>query len=450
MAVSPLSDTFVVQLRSALAYTALFAGVFSALPAAGPAGAVAVCVAVALGWRDLNPVSRVICLLVVIAGLAALITEPGALPGAATNMTRLSALLITVMLLSSILGRSRDLASISRSLFLGRPLARYFSVAFGTTFVAIPLNFGSVGVVASMIRSEIDHNGDSAMTRNAARAVLRGFGASPICSPLSVSVVITLTFLPVLQAWQLIAVSLPLAVCYLLCSSLFREQELAAVHEAADAPESRGQRLLPWLRFAAIIGGICVATFTLSGLAGQSYSRAVILSCLGAVILGLMLRRWQGEPLAIPSMAPMSNELVIMGGSAFLGAIISHFALVLMGGAVSLPDWAYPVVALMVPFVFFLGGMGGLNPIVIGSLTGGVLSPIWPETAALGLAIAMVSGWGLTTAGTPFSANSLLLARLTGYSARVAARRWNLTLSLTFLAGSGLLAAMLTVILAGQ
>jgi len=88
-----------------------------------------------------------------------------------------------------------------------------------------------------------------------------------------------------------------------------------------------------------------------------------------------------------------------------------------------------------------------LNPIVIGSLTGAVLSPIWPAKAALGLAIAMVSGWGLTVAGTPFSANSLLLAKPTGYNARVAATRWNLHLSLTFIAGAGLLAAILTLVL---
>jgi len=82
-------------------------------------------------------------------------------------MTRLSALLVTVMLLSAILGRSRDLASI-RAAFLGKPLARYFSVTFGTTFMSIPLNFGSVSVVAPMVRDEMDRNGDSAMTRNAA------------------------------------------------------------------------------------------------------------------------------------------------------------------------------------------------------------------------------------------------------------------------------------------
>lgn len=430
-----------------LTYVTLFAGVFSSLPAAAPVGAIAVSLAAALGWRDLHRIPQMICALSVVCGLIALATARETLFGAAENMTRLSALLITVMLLSAVLGRSRDLASISRSLFLGKPLARYFSVTLGTTFLSIPMNFGSVGVVASMVRDEMDRNGDSAMTRNAARGVLRGFGASPICSPLSVSVVITLTFLPSLQAWQLIAVSLPLAFAYLVCGSLFLDKEDLAASEATVQPVSLLGNVAPWLRFAAIIGCICVATFTLSGVADLNYSRAVILSCLGAIILGLIIYRERGEALAIPSIAPISNELVIMGGSAFVGVLIGKFALIIMGGAISIPDWAFPVVAFLVPFLFFLSGMGGLSPIVIGSLIGAILSPIWPAKAALGLAIAMVSGWGFTVAGTPFSANSLLLAKLTGYNARVAAKCWNLNLSLTFITGAGLLAAILTLLL---
>ena len=97
--------------------------------------------------------------------------------------------------------------------------------------------------------------------------------------------------------------------------------------------------------------------------------------------------------------------------------------------------------------MFYLGGMVGLNPIVIGTLTGGVLAPIWPSEALLGLGVGMVSGWGITTAGTPHTANSLLLERITGYSAHMAAIRWNLVLSLTSLTCTGLLAAGLTAAL---
>ncbi|MAA65973.1 MAG: hypothetical protein CL581_14510 [Alteromonadaceae bacterium] len=429
-----------LTVRSALAYLALLAGVAFFVPNAGILGAAAVILAIILGWRDLRRVSRIIFSLLIAAFVAAIFIEPTALLTAANNMTRLTTLIISVMLLSSMLGHSKDLDTISRSLFAGKPLARYYSIAFGTAFLSVPLNFGSVGVVATMIRGEITRRGDTAMTQNASRGALRGFGASPISSPLSISIVLTVTLLPGLHSWQLIAVSFPVAVLYLLSGALFRTPEPALARPDDFKPSGP----MPWLRFAGIIGAICISTMLLSTLAGLSYSRAVAFSCLGAVAVGLVMRRLEGSKISLPTMAPVTNELVIVGGSAFLGALISAFALQLMGEDFTLHGWAYPATAFCVPFVFYLGGMVGLNPIVIGTLTGGVLAPIWPSEALLGLGVGMVSGWGITTAGTPHTANSLLLERITGYSAHMAAIRWNLVLSLTSLTCTGLLAAGLT------
>ncbi len=448
--VSQNTASSLLTLRSVLTYLALGAGVLSFLPGLGMVGAVAIISAIILGWRDLRLVARLLFGLLTAMTVMAIATEPSALIGAATSMTRLTALIITVMLLSSMLGKSRDLGVISKSLFAGSPLARYYSVTFGTAFLSMPLNFGSVGVVATMIQREKNQQGDSAITRNASRGVLRGFGASPMFSPLSISIVLTVTFVPALHSWQIIAISLPLAVGYLLIGALFLEPESAG-YQPVEAPEpgTRLARMAPWLRFAAVIGAICGATFALNGYFDLSYSRAVTLSCLGAVVIGLAHRRLQGGKITLPSMAPMSNELMIVGGSAFLGVLISTFAIQWLGAGFSLPGWAYPMVAFAVPSVFFLGGMIGFNPIVIGTLTGGVLGPIWPVSAVLGLGIAMVSGWGLTTAGTPYSANSLLLERLTGYSAQVACLRWNMALSVCCLLFTGALAAAITLVKAG-
>ena len=439
--------------RSGLAYGALGAGILSFLPGVGEFGAVLVFTAILLGWRDLRLVSRMLLGLVLVTlGLAA-VAEPSALPAAAASMTRLTALILTVMLLSSMLGKSADLGAISRQVFAGSPKVRYYSVAFGTGFLSMPLNFGSVGVMATMIRDQMDDRGDSATTRNASRGVLRGFGASPIFSPLSISIVLTITFVPALKSWELIAVSLPLAVVYLLVGGLFREPEPSEPPEPDNSllaePGSALQRYAPWMRFAGIIGAICVATFSLSGLFGLSYSRSVTLSCFGAVLVGLGYRKLKGTEVQLPTMAPVSNELVIVGGSAFLGTLISTFAAHWLGTGFSLPAWAYPVAAFSVPWVFFLGGMIGFNPIVTGTLTGGILGPIWPVGAVLGLGTAMVAGWGLTTAGTPYSANSLLLERLTGYSAQEASLRWNMLMSLCCLFVSGALAGAITMVMSG-
>ena len=195
-----------------------------------------------------------------------------------------------------------------------------------------------------------------------------------------------------------------------------------------------------------MIAAICAATFGLSGLAGLSYSRAVTLSCLATVVLGLLVERWRGHRPSLPSLAPVTNELVIVGGSAFLGALVSTFAARGLGADFVLPVWGYPLAALLVPWLFFVAGLVGFNPIVTGALVGGVLAPIWPQGATLGLALAMVCGWGVTIAGTPYSANALLLERLTGYPARVGALRWNWPLSAVALLVAGGLGALLTLL----
>lgn len=434
-----------VRLRSLLAYIALMCGVLSFVPGATVVGAICVVLAVLLAWRDLRLVARMLFALVVVGGVVAAVVQPSALLPASENMTRLSALILTVMLLSSVLGNSRDLIAISTSLFGGRPLARYYSLAFGTGLLSVPLNFGSVGVVGSLIGHRIRDKGDSATTRNAVRAVLRGFAVSPICSPLSISVVMTVTFLPGLHSWELIALSLPLGIGILLAGALQREPESSAM----DEPDDIQAGAAPWLRFAGVIAVICAGVFALSGLVGLSYSKSVTLSCFMAVVIGFALRGARTRKLELPTMAPVSNELIIVGGSAFIGALISLVALNLMGDDFSFPEWAYPVIALLVPWVFYIGGTGGFNPIVIGTLVGGVLGPLWPAEAVLGLGIAMVSGWGITAAGSPYAANSLLMERLTGYPARHIGLYWNFRLSMALLVLTGLLAAGLTLLLAG-
>jgi hypothetical protein len=147
-------------------------------------------------------------------------------------------------------------------------------------------------------------------------------------------------------------------------------------------------------------------------------------------------------------MANVSNELAIVGGSAFIGAVISGMVLGQMSGDPQLPVWLWAVLAACVPWLFYVAGLGGMNPIVVGTLVGGVLGSVWPGGAEIGLGIAMVTGWGITAFGTPFAANALIMERLTGYRARDASFRWSLALSLSGLGIASLLSASLTLWLA--
>nr|WP_319634972.1 hypothetical protein [Marinobacter sp.] len=407
-------------------------------------GAVAVSLAVSLGWQDMRRVPRAVFAVAVLAMAFAFGRDPGLVEGAAGNMTRLAGLILSVMLLSSVLAGSRDLQRISSSLFSGKPGTRYASLAFGTALVSVPLNFGSVAVVGSLISERIRRSGDSAATRNSTRAVLRGFGVSPIWSPLSISVALTLTLLPTLGGAQLIGLSLPFAMLVLLAGFLWREPEPQP--ETGVAADTAGAKA--WLRFGGIILGICIGVFLFSHVYEFSYARSVTLSCLTAVIIGWALSLAGGRRPCPPTMANVSNELAIVGGSAFIGSVISAVVLGQVAGDMGLPGWAWPVLAALVPWSFFLAGLAGANPILTGTLIGGILGPAWPPGAVLGLGFAMVTGWGITAFGTPFAANALIMERLTGYRARDASLRWSLALSLIALSAASAIAVGLTVWLA--
>jgi|TARA_R110001599_G_scaffold89560_6_gene237019 hypothetical protein len=427
-----------------LTYLALFAGIANVVPGHTYLATVLACLAIVLGWGNLRTVGRAILILIVVLTFVGLIVEPSSVPKAAGNMARIGALIITVMLLSAVLGQSNDLKLISRSLFAGKSLYRYVGMTSGTALLAVPLNFGSVGVIATMIGVQVKDQGDSPMARNAARAVVRGFGASPMASPLSVAVVLTVTFLPALSSWKLIALGLPFALFYLFVGALSREDEPPREELAISADED-GEAVLPWLRFIGVVALICMGAFTLSVVGGLLYSQAVTLSCLTAVVIGLVYRRLHDGVLNMPSLAMMNNELVIMGGSSFLGGIIGTLALNWLGMGFSLPVWAYPVVAMVVPWLFFAGGTVGVNPIISGTLSGSILGPIWPEYGLLGLGLGMVAGWGITIAGTPYSANAILLERCTGYSAATASYGWSLKLSLVVLVVCSVVCAIFTL-----
>ncbi|ERS08739.1 hypothetical protein Q673_16935 [Marinobacter sp. EN3] len=433
-----------LPLRSALAYVALLSAILASLPGMTYLGAAAAGATVLLGWQDMRNVPRAVFVVALVMLVFALGYDPELIETASGNMTRLAGLMLAVMLLSNVLARTEDLQKISVSLFGGKPLARYLSLAFGTSLVSVPLNFGSVAVVGSLVGERIRRNGDSESTRNATRAVLRGFGVAPMFSPLSISVVLTLTLLPQVSLLSLLLLAVPFSVVMVLAGLHWREPEPLQSTERSVNRAGAGS----WLRFGGLILAICMGVLWLSHRFGLSYAHAVALSCLAAVLLYRILGWLKRENPPLASMANVSNELAIVGGSAFIGAVLSGVVLGQISGQPELPVWLWALLAAGVPWVFFAAGLAGMNPIIIATLIGGILGSLWPGAAQLGLAIAMVTGWGITAFGTPFAANALIMERLTGYRTRDASFRWSLALSLSGLCAASLLGFSLTLWLA--
>ncbi len=256
--------------------------------------------------------------------------------------------------------------------------------------------------------------------------------------------VLTLTLLPGLGSVQLLSFAIPFSVFLILLGLFWRDPETGR----EEIPSESKAGVASWLRFGGLVLAICAGVFVFSHQYELSYAYAVTLSCLGAV-LGARVLAWsrrQNPPMS--NMANVSNELAIVGGSAFIGSVISGVVLGQISGNADLPAWSWPILAAGVPWVYFLAGLGGVNPIVVGTLIGGILGSLWPAPALIGLGIGMVTGWGITAFGTPFAANALIMERLTGYPAVDASFRWSLPLSLSGLTLASLTAGILTAWLA--
>lgn len=85
--------------------------------------------------------------------------------------------------------------------------------------------------------------------------------------------------------------------------------------------------------------------------------------------------------------------------------------------------------------------MFAINPILSGTILIGAFKPTWPDAGLHLLALSVIIGWGITSAGTPFTANVLIAARSMKIRATVLALEGNGRLTVLALVFCGLCGA---------
>lgn len=423
-----------------LVYTVLV-GAF--IPRGDELGALALILLLLLSWGAMKVIPKVVLIIALLTAALGAIYLPEVLDSAVHNVMRIASLIIAVMLLSSVLGAGSQISAISSSLFYGAPKKRYLGLVLGTSVLSIPLNFGSIAILGSLLSDQKRRQGDSASIRNASRAILRGFAATPLYSPLAISIALTLTLLPSVSTGQLLSITAPLSLLFILAGFRFRESEVTQAAPVVVGEADVGS----WLKFATTVILICMGVAWGSFWFGWSHAHSVTVSCSVAAILSLLARRLTTGKAALPDVSNVGNELSVICGSVLIGSLVSSAITHLWVTELQLPMSSWLLIAALIPWFFFAAGAIGINPIVVASLVGGILGGLWPEETVITLAIAMVLGWGVTAAGTPYTVSALLLERVTGYHASVAAWQWNFKLSLLLLSFSSLFVVALTLIL---
>lgn len=441
------------SIGAALALILIAAGVVSiAFPV--PAWPVVLTLA-ALAWhsrRALNPTARIIGGLVVLLYIAARIADWPPTTAAMDRVFFLSAFLVALGLLSQAATRSRLIRD-AATIIANRPRgARYVFVNLGTHLFAVFLNVGAITLMATLLaQSRAVLVAQNAM-ESLSLGMLRGFAAMPMWSPLALSTLITLSILPEVNYFHILPYGLGAAALYT-ASGFYLARQRSAPDLATALPS--GADWIVLARVIAIVALLVVIAFTLKALLALSLPSAILLAVLALTAGWWGVHAWNGAPAPVAQDLAMAaqggiNEIVIVSGAGFMGALIGDAMQSAAGLQIGLSAAFLSVLVGAIPMAMVLSGYAAMNPILSASLLLGILHPIVPTEGLPWLALAAILGWGLTAAASPFSANVLITSRIMGLAPGPLVRSGNARLTALGVAVFGLACGMATFLSIGR
>jgi len=361
----------------------------------------------------------------------------------------LAAFLIALGTLSSAAARAPDVRR-AASIMASRPRgARYLFVTFGTHVFAIFLNFGAASLMATLLAQSRDKLAQQNALQDLSLGMLRGFAGMPMWSPLALSTIITLSILPEVGYFQVLPYGIGAATLYLVAGYLLSKGTHAQAYPAQAMPSLADLMVLARVVLRVVL--LVAVSFALYRLTWLSMPASVLVAVLGFALSWWALQSWAGvAPRFHQELSGTAetgvNEILIVSCAGFLGSVISRGISSFDGMLTAPPDMALPAMVALVPVAMVLAGQWAINPIVSASILLGVLHPLVPEPVLIWLALAAITGWGITAASSPFTANVLITSRIMGLEARHMVRSGNLRLTFLALLTVGLFCATATFV----
>ncbi|GEO80369.1 hypothetical protein [Pararhodospirillum oryzae] len=329
--------------------------------------------------------------------------------------------------------------------FLARrpPGQRYGALTMGGHLFGLILNFGVIPLLGTLIvegtrAADTAPAGDAdpararraaTRRRRMAQAVHRGFVATLIWSPLTVSMAVIFSALPEI-AWSACAPWL-VGVAGLFLLIGWGVDRFSPVRRTTapvpPEPDEGGSwsLLVPVVGVIALIfaGGVALE----EGLGIRLVAGVMLVSPLvaaGWIVLQVLRRRSVGGALSETGARLLTHvretfptyhtELAVVAASAFIGLVVAAVlppeAVPALLAWLGWPSW---LVLAMVPWLAVAGGQAGMSPVLSISLLAAAL----PGPATLGvpgamMAVAYGGSWALVAASSPFTASVLTSARV--------------------------------------
>ncbi|WP_336175072.1 hypothetical protein [Alloalcanivorax xenomutans] len=340
--------------------------------------------------------------------------------------------------------RSRLVRHAGQVLIRQRPTWRYPTLSIGTAVFGMIINIGVIGLFGSMVQRSNslsaaggERRVQAVRERRMMLSILRGFALVPLLSPLGVTMAVMLSNMPSLR-WHTIApVALPTAVLMFAMGWLL-DWVLRPRNLKVPPVDRRSSK--PLWQFTALAAVITSAVFLCGWVLDVRLPVAVLIACPLSAFTWLSLQRRRlgggtGARRAAMLLYRHSrlifganrNEVAILGGSAFLGALlVPAIDRDVLAEALLHTGLYGPWFAVAAMMAVILLSQIGLNPIVSVTLIAGLFA----DTHEIGLepvvlAVALMSAWSLAMITSPFTAAMQVLEQLLQRSSYMIAWRWD-------------------------
>jgi hypothetical protein len=410
-------------------------------PPAGPAAAAALALYMVLeGWAAKRGGLRVV-VMGLIAAVAAIAFHPAPWPlllNAGIQAAALIGLFTALGFLREASETSLLVQDCGALMVRQPPGRRYLTLALGSHLIGLVLNFGVLPLIGTMVvrgNTAEAAGGDERVVavrmQRMMTAMVRGFAAMTVWSPLSVSFTVVQSALPGLGWWPLLGLQLLLTAMLVALGWLLDRRAFPATPPTAEPVPTDWA---PAWRLVALVGAVVVASVAVAEMLSVRLVVGAMLVVPPAGILWLMVQHRAvlpalfhlGRRLTV-TMPGFREEVTMIGGAMFLGTVLAAFIppehVGRLLGQLPLP----PVVLLILAaWSLMLLSQLGISQIVTVTILGGALASLSSHgLPPLATASALMGAWALSVCSTPVGAVVLSAARLANVPMRVIAREWN-------------------------
>jgi hypothetical protein len=317
------------------------------------------------------------------------------------------------------------------------PSRRYLALALGSHLIGLVLNFGVLPLVGTMVvkgNTAEAASGDARLVairqQRMMTAIVRGFSAMTVWSPLSVSFTVTQSAIKGLSWWPLLGVQLLLTVLLIVLGWLLDRRAFPATPAEHDS----GTDWRPLGQLAALVAAVVVASVAAAEILGVRLVVGAMLVVPPAAVVWLIAQHRAivpalvhlGRRLAV-SMPGFREEVTMLGGAMYLGTVLVAFIPAAeTARLVTLIPLPPVVILVLAAWLVMVLSQLGISQIVTVTVLGGALGGLAshglpPLTVASGL----MGAWALSVCATPVGAVVLSIARLAAVPMRTVSREWN-------------------------